>query len=135
MYEEDNNFTYMEHDSEEAWDNSNDMEFEEIDVTNNSSPNIDLDDEDFVSTADEAVGVLDVFNKEDDISRLKILKEIFNQKERDAFINIYKEEEASQAELNNDELDNNYYLLKYIDNHQDVLEDKEDKIAEALNLD
>lgn len=133
MYEDDNN-TYMEYDSEETWDNGDDPEAE-TDSTPGSDPTIDLEAEDFVSSGEEVVGVLDVFNKEDDGSKVKILKQVFSKSEIEEFVNSYKEEEATQAELMNDELGDDYFLVKHIENNQGILEGKEEDIAEVLNLD
>ncbi|MBD3247841.1 hypothetical protein GF382_00955 [Candidatus Falkowbacteria bacterium] len=94
-----------------------------------------------MAAADCSMGPLDVFRAADDMNRAKVLRSIFDEKERRAFIDTYKEEEASQAELTEDDDWNDklvsgddYFLLKYIENHPSILVEKEEEVAEALEL-
>lgn len=95
----------------------------------------DEDGEDF-NGSDDVMGPLDLFAAEDDDAKIGILKKIFPLSERQSFIDIYKEEEASLSELHTEsEFGDDYYLLKYIKNHSELLADKEEEVAEALGMD
>lgn len=92
---------------------------------------------------EEAKGPLHVFKEADEITRLQVLKKIFDKKKQNELIDIYKEEEASQAELAEAEDDDgvtdpiskkDYFLLKYVKNHPEVLEQEKEAIAEALDI-
>ncbi len=91
---------------------------------------------------EEAKGPLDVFRQADEETRLGVIKKIFPTVQQKEFVDIYKEEEASQAELTDDDdwdiepvSGDDYFLLKYIENHPEILEEKEEDVADALEID